>query len=104
MDDNKKENMIDNSIRTISHAYSIALTSYENKKKLAIKIKTDNIFNINHLNKINTNKKLLLKLKEYNPKNQINNINTENMDKNLIKEKDIYSRFKRNSKLKKLFF
>ena len=92
---------LNNSSRTISHAYSLALASYEYKKKLGLKKKTDNIYKINILNETNTNKKLLLKIKEFNQRNQTNNINTENNEKDIRKEKDKEKEKDNNSKIRR---
>ena len=77
---------LDNSKRTINNAYSIAFSSYEKRKKFAIKIKTDNIFYINYMNKLNKNKNknLIQKIK------QLNELNHNNAKTNaFIKYKDI---------------
>ena len=65
---------LDNSKRTITNAYSLAFSSYEKRKKLGIKIKTENIFNINYMNKLdkNKNKNLIQKIKQLNKLNHNN--------------------------------
>ena len=86
---------IKNSKRAISYAYSIALSSYETKKKFNVKIKKDNIYNINHKSILNPNEKLIWKIKELAKSMQTNNINIE------CKEKEINSKRKRPTRFKR---
>lgn len=46
---------LNNNQRTINNAYSIALSSYEKRKKLGTKNKTENNYNINFIKKVNNN-------------------------------------------------
>jgi len=46
---------LNNNQRTINNAYSIALSSYEKRKKLGTKNKTENNYNINFIKKMNNN-------------------------------------------------
>ena len=47
---------LNNSKRTITNAYSIALTSYEKRKKLSAKLKNENTFNFNYTSNLDKNK------------------------------------------------
>lgn len=80
---------LNKSKRSITNAYSIALLSYEKRKKQAVKIKTDNIFNINYMNNINKNKNnhFIQIIKQINDKNNKFNAFTQYTDINLKKRK-----------------
>ena len=69
---------LNNIKRTISNAYSITLTSYENRKRLNLKIKKDNIYKINYINNLTKNEKLIKKINEFNQQKETINAYQEN--------------------------
>ena len=74
---------LNNSQRTIDHAYTLALTSFEKRKNLKLKIKTDNIYNIHYTSNLNLNENLLQKIQGLKQKNKTMNTLEEYKDKNI---------------------
>ena len=87
--------VLNNSKRSITNAYSIALSSYEKRKKLAVKIKTDSIHNINYKNNLNLNDNLIQKIQQFNQKN--NRLNT------FIQYKDINLKRKKSAGIRRTY-
>ena len=83
---NNLTRVLNNSKRSISNAYSIALSSYEKRKNFATKIKTDNIYNINNSNFLNINNNLKKKILQLNQKNK-NSYYFQYKDMNLKRKK-----------------
>ena len=99
---NKLNRELINNKRNILNAYSIALSSYENRKLLNLKMKTDNIYNINYLSNLNTNKTLINKIKELDQNNKANNINIEYKEKSNKTKRKKSAKFNRTLFLKQL--
>ena len=90
---------LNNSKRTITNAFSLALNSYEKRKKLSVKIKTENIYNINYMNNLNKNKNdnVIQKILQLNQNNYYRNINS------FAHYKDINSKRKKSAGIRKFY-
>ena len=88
---------LNQSKRLISNAYSLALNSFENRKNLKLKIKTDNIYNIQYTSNLNLNEKIIQKIKETKLKNKTNTNNI--LDE--YKDKSINSKRKKSAQVRR---
>ena len=87
---------LNNSKRTINHAYSLALSSYEKRKKLSVKNKTENIYKINYMKNLNINNNNFFEKIQ-----QLNQINKK--ASNLTQFQDIKLQRKKSSSIRKNF-
>lgn len=79
---------LNNNKNNIYNAYNLALSSYEKRKNQAIKIKKDNIFNINYMNNLNSNnKKIIHKMEQMNQNSQKMNCFIQYKNINLKRKK-----------------
>ena len=87
---------LNNSKRTINHAYSLALSSYEKRKKLSVKNKTENIYKINYMKNLNINNNNFFEKIQ-----QLNQINKK--ASNLTQFQDIKLQRKKSASIRKNF-
>ena len=89
---------LNNNKRTIVNAISLALTSYEKRKKVVAQIKPENFFNIKLINDFNKNQNIIQKIKLLNQTNKNQNINT------FTQYKGIFLKRKKSAGVRKFYF